>query len=148
MKNKTILIVDDDQSSLNSLNFIFKKQKLNVFTAQNGKEALEILKKEKIDIVLTDYMMPDINGFELLKIVKGLNKDISVIMVTAYGTIEKAVEALKEGASDFIVKPLNRATVIKAVNNALKTQELIQFKKNIENETQKLIDFQDTKINS
>jgi DNA-binding NtrC family response regulator len=91
MVNRTILIVDDDESTLVSLSFIFKKQNLNVFTAKSGKEALPILKDNKIDLVLTDFMMPDIDGFELLKIIKGIDESILVIMVTAYGTIEKAI---------------------------------------------------------
>ena len=123
---KNILIVDDDESTLVSLSYIFKKQKLNVFTASNGKEALLLLKGNKIDIVLTDFMMPDIDGFELLKIVKSLNSDISVIMITAYGTMEKAIKALKEGASDFIVKPLNKTVVVKAVETALEKQKLLR----------------------
>lgn len=126
MENKTILIVDDDESTLVSLSFIFTKQKLKVLTAKSGKEALPFLKNNKIDLVLTDFMMPDIDGFELLKIVKTIDKSIIVIMVTAYGTMEKAIQALKEGASDFIVKPLNKTVVVKAVEKALEKRELIK----------------------
>lgn len=126
MENRTILIVDDDESTVVSLSFIFKKKKLNVLTAKSGKEALPILKEYKIDVVLTDFMMPDIDGFELLKIIKTIDDSIIVIMITAYGTMEKAILALKEGASDFIVKPLNKTVVVKAVEKAIEKRELIQ----------------------
>jgi len=116
MENRNILIVDDEESNLVALGFIFKKQKVNLFMAQSGNDALPILKDNKIDLVLTDFMMPDIDGFELLKIVKSIDETIPVIMMTAYDSTEKVIKAFKEGVSDFIVKPFDETRVFEALN--------------------------------
>ncbi len=126
-----ILIVDDDSGTIESLSFIFKKENFEVFTASDGKEGIDILQKEQINIVLTDLMMPRIDGFELLKIIKSLKINCSVIVMTAYGTLESAVDILKEGAEDFIIKPLKKALVIKAVQKVLQKQLLLDENENL-----------------
>ncbi len=130
----SILITDDDKSTVESLSFIFKKEKFNIYTASNGNEAIKILKENIIDIVLTDFMMDGIDGFELLKITKKLYPNTVVILMTAYGTVNVAVDALKAGAEDFIIKPLKKQIVLNAVNKALKKQILQTENKRLKEE--------------
>src|ERR1700729_2850214 len=94
----TILIVDDEASNLESLERIFVKEGLQVFRAPGGKEALDIVRKRRIDVVLTDLMMPGMSGVDLLKAVRQLSSETELIVMTAYGSVENAVEAMREGA--------------------------------------------------
>jgi len=107
MQQKTILIVDDEEAQRETLSGYLKKKGMAVFTADNGKEALDITRNQLIDIILSDIRMPEITGLELLKQVKEINPDISVVMITAFGSIEDAVEAMKSGAEDYIQKPID-----------------------------------------
>ena len=106
---KTLLIVDDEVSNLESLERTFVRfvppqpesdpggQELQILTCSDGKEALEILRKQRIDVMLTDVLMPGISGMDLLKAGKKLSPETEIILMTAYGTIETAVEAMKDG---------------------------------------------------
>jgi two-component system response regulator HydG len=128
----TLLVVDDEASNLESLERIFAREGLTVLTAKDGKDALEVVRKRRVDVVLTDLMMPGISGVDLLKAVKQLSADTETVVMTAYGTVEAAVEAMREGAYDFITKPLKRAHVVRVVSKALEKQSLI-----VENKTLK-----------
>ncbi len=101
----TILFVDDESYMLELMRMNFSK-KYDVLTAQNGLEALEIIRKNRVDLIVTDIKMPKMDGMELLRIVRD-QFDIPVIIITAFGTIENAVEAIKKGAYDYITKPVN-----------------------------------------
>ncbi|MGC8704143.1 MAG: sigma-54-dependent transcriptional regulator [Athalassotoga sp.] len=101
----TILFVDDESYMLELMRMNFSK-KYDVLTAQNGLEALEIIRKNRVDLIVTDIKMPKMDGIELLRIVRD-QFDIPVIIITAFGTIENAVEAIKKGAYDYITKPVN-----------------------------------------
>jgi DNA-binding NtrC family response regulator len=107
MKNYYFLIVDDESSQRQILAGYLKQKEYNVFEASSANEAIEILKNNLIDFVLTDYKMPDMTGLELLGEIKKFNPEISVILITAFGTIENAVSAMKLGAFDYITKPLD-----------------------------------------
>jgi len=120
-----ILIVDDDRSNLESLERVFRREKFDVLTAEGGKEALDAVRKQRVNVVLTDLMMPGLNGVDLLKSVKALSPESEVILMTAYGTIETAVEAMKEGAYDFVTKPFKRIEIVKGVRRALEKQTLV-----------------------
>lgn len=102
-----ILIVDDDASIRNMLAIVLKKAGYEVVSAENGYIALDKLKKESIDLVISDIKMPGIQGIELLKRIKSINPEIPVIMITAYASANDAVEAMKLGAEDYITKPFN-----------------------------------------
>ncbi len=128
----TILIVDDEAGPRESLRMILKPI-YNIFTACNGKEALEIIQKEKIDLVTLDLNMPGISGIEVLKEIKKIRSDIEVIIVTGYGTLKNAQEVIRYGAGDFISKPFNVADIVAIVSKAferrnynLKISNLIQ----------------------
>lgn len=103
----SLLIIDDEKSLLDVLSLMFKKEGYEVKTAASGAEALDILTNNAIDLVITDIRMPHLSGMEILKYVKENQPETPVIVITAYGSIQQAVEALKAGALDYIVKPFD-----------------------------------------
>jgi two-component system, NtrC family, response regulator HydG len=121
-----LLIIDDDTSHLASLIKIFNKMTLDVVGVPRGKEALALIAKQNFTIVLSDLMLPDIDGLDLLIEVKKYNPRIEIVIMTAYGTIERAVEAMRRGAYDFITKPFRRAEIERVIQRALERVSLIQ----------------------
>ena len=103
----SLLLVDDDESIRRILGEHLKQQGYRVYLAESGSKALEVLGKERIDIVITDIRMPGMDGFEVLKRVREKSPDTEVIVVTGYGDIDGEVQALQEGAFDYFTKPLN-----------------------------------------
>src|SRR3954447_13930502 len=122
----TVLIVDDEPGILDSLQKVFERESLRVITAKGGAEALELLRKEPISVVLTDLVMPGMSGLDLLKASRSVSPETETILMTAYGTVENAVEAMRQGAYDFVTKPLKRAHVVRAVTKALEKRNLVQ----------------------
>jgi len=120
----TVLVVDDEPSNLTSIEKIFQKDGMRVKTAHGAREALDVLRQHRVDVVLTDLMMPAVSGLELLRAVKQMAPDVEVVMMTAYGTVETAVQAMREGAYDFVEKPLKRMTVVKTVRKAAERRSL------------------------
>ena len=120
-----MLVVDDEPSNLTSLRKIFEREHMRVFTAENAKEALELSRKHRVEVVLTDLMMPGSNGVELLRALKEVSPDTEVVLMTAYGTVETAVQAMREGAYDFVEKPLKRMSIVKSVQKAAERQSLV-----------------------
>ena len=102
-----ILIIDDEKSLLDLLSVVFKKEGYGVKTSLSAPKAFEILEKEDIDFIITDIKMPETNGMDVLKFVKTKYPELPVVMITAYGSINQAVEALKLGALDYVVKPFD-----------------------------------------
>ncbi|NUQ75487.1 MAG: sigma-54-dependent Fis family transcriptional regulator [Polyangiaceae bacterium] len=119
------MVVDDEPSNVASIEKIFQRDGLRVLTADSAKTALEIVRSHRVQVVLTDLMMPGTSGLELLKAIKQLSPDTEVVMMTAYGTVETAVQAMRDGAYDFVEKPLKRMTVIKSVRKAAERQSLV-----------------------
>ncbi len=107
MSNETILVIDDEISQRDTMAGFIEKLGFNVLVASSGKEGLDIAREELIDLILTDYRMPDKNGLEVLKEAKELNPLIEVVIITAYGSIEGAVDAMKSGAVNYIEKPID-----------------------------------------
>lgn len=120
----SILVVDDDKSMREFLELILKREKYNVICAKDGADAILLLKNNYFDLVITDLMMPAINGLELLKKAKELYPDIKVLMITAFGTIETAVEAMKLGAYDYITKPFNNDDLRLRIRRVIQTQRI------------------------
>ncbi len=120
-----VLIVDDERSNLESLSKIFAREGWRVALAASGAEALEALRRERPQVVVTDLMMPGITGEELLRAVKTVAPETEVVLMTAYGTVEAAVEAMKGGAYDFITKPVKRHAIVKSVRQALEKASLV-----------------------
>jgi DNA-binding NtrC family response regulator len=121
----TICVVDDDGSNLASLETIFKREGMRVFSASGAKRALEVCRKHRVQVVVTDLMMPGTSGLDLLKALKTISPETEVVLMTAYGTVETAVAAMKEGAFDFVEKPLKRASIVKSVRLAASHQKLV-----------------------
>jgi len=116
----SILIVDDEESVRDSLNNWFTEDGFYVRCAENGKRALSILENEDFDIILADLKMPGMDGLELLKRIKALDKDSIIIVMTAFATVDTAVKALKDGAYDYVTKPFDPDDLSHLIRNASK----------------------------
>ena len=114
-----ILLVDDDERLRNAAGKVLAAGGHRVVMASSGREALERLNQETVALVVSDLRLPDLNGIALLKWVRELRPETEVVMITGHGSIEKAVEAMRLGAYDFIQKPLDSTALLKAVAKAL-----------------------------
>lgn len=123
---KTILLVEDDDSNRSSVSLILKQAGYEVVEASNGHEALGLLRKKDVDLILSDLRMPLVDGMDLLKTAQLIKPHIDVIIMTAHGTIENAVEAIKEGAFDFLAKPFKKATLLRTVEKNLERRSLVR----------------------
>jgi two-component system response regulator AtoC len=121
---KKILIVDDEFNSRTLLAQLFQEDGYSADTAENGKTALEALKSTPFDILITDIRMPVMDGIELFHRAKEIYPHMPVILFTAYGTIEAAVKALKEGVFHYLEKPVNFDLLNHTVQQALEIQDL------------------------
>ena len=120
-----VLVVDDEAAIVESLTKIFRREGLTVLSATDGNAGLDLLRKHRVHVLLTDLMMPQTSGMDLLRASKTIAPETEVVLMTAYGTVETAVDAMKEGAYDFVTKPLKRAHVVRIVRNALEKQSLV-----------------------
>ncbi|MCA9622935.1 MAG: sigma-54-dependent Fis family transcriptional regulator, partial [Myxococcales bacterium] len=121
-----------------SLERIFKREGFRVLTASGAKEALALARNHRVSVLLTDLMMPGVSGLELLKAMKQVLPDTEVVMMTAYGTVETAVQAMREGAYDFVEKPLKRMTIVKTVRKAAERQSLLAENRSLRQEIKNL----------
>jgi DNA-binding NtrC family response regulator len=119
-KKTSILIVDDEESVRDSLNNWFLEDGYRVECAENAKKALNILESENFDIILADIKMPGMDGLEMLKAIKTIRKEAIVIMMTAFATVDTAVQALKDGAFDYVTKPFDPDDLSHLIRNATK----------------------------
>ena len=126
MAGERILLVDDEPHVLELLSVALEDEGYRILEENNGKEALTQLKKEQPQVVLLDIRMPDMDGVEVLRQIKEINKATSVIMITAYGAMETVVEATKLGAYDYLTKPLDLEKVKVLIRRALEAQKLAQ----------------------
>jgi len=132
---EVILVIDDEDTQREILTGFLKKLGYKVEKASSGKEGLSIIANKAVDLVLTDFKMADIDGIEVLESIKKLNPEIGVIIITAFGTIEKSVEAMRKGAEDYLIKPINLDELELIIKKALERKSLIsenvQLKKEI-----------------
>lgn len=119
MTAKRILLVDDEPNVVKSCARMLELEGFAVEGVTDGKEALDLYRRESFDLVLTDLKMPDVDGLEVLTTVKRLNPNAAVVIFTAYGTKESVVEALRLGAREFLEKPLDTKTLIATVRRIL-----------------------------
>jgi two-component system, NtrC family, response regulator AtoC len=122
--DQTILVVDDDPDIQEVLKDRLESLGYRVLVASNGKEGLDLLEKQSPQIVLLDIEMPGMSGLDVLKEIRLREIDVTVVMITAYGTIERAVQAMKEGAYDFIPKPFEPEHIALTVRKALERESL------------------------
>ncbi len=123
--DKTLLLVDDESAHLESLQRIFRREGYHILTAADGKTALDLLRQHHVHVMLTDLVMPGMDGSELLRASRTVSPETEVVIMTAFGTIEAAVESMKQGAYDFVTKPLKRVFITKVVRQALEKQNLL-----------------------
>ena len=122
----TLLVADDDPGLRESLQRTLTRAGHRVLLAPDGRAALEQLQSGGVDLVLTDLKMPGLTGLELLRAAKEVAPDVDVILLTAFGTVEEAVSAMKDGAYDFLTKPFRGEQLLKLVTKALERRQLIQ----------------------
>jgi DNA-binding NtrC family response regulator len=120
-----ILIVDDEIDMLELLELIITdRTEYEVVTTNSPLEVPELLKKEPVDLMITDLRMPDIDGIELIEMVKQVDDQLPFIIITAYGTIDSAVEAMRKGAFDYITKPFRQEQILLTIEKVMKWRRL------------------------
>jgi len=135
--SNSILVVDDEQIIRESLSYILKKEGYEVEEAENGKVAHNILKERSFDLVITDLEMPEMKGTELLEEIKKLNIQTTTVVITAYGSLESAISALRNGASDYILKPVEFDELLIKVKKLFEIKELLIENKILRKELQR-----------
>jgi len=126
MKPFSILVVDDEKIQRESLAGFLAKRGFQVFKSENVEQALDLVRQNTIDLILTDVKMSGASGYDLLQAVKELNPQITVIIMTAYGNVEEAVAAMKNGAFDYLTKPLDLDEVELLINRAFQLKQLTE----------------------
>jgi DNA-binding NtrC family response regulator len=127
-----ILAVDDELDMLTLLKMMVEGYTDHqVMVTNNPMEASELLVKEQFDLVLTDLKMPGMDGMELLEAAKKKDEDILVLVITAYGSLESAEEAMTKGAFDFITKPFRKEQILLAIDKAMRWRELVRQNKEL-----------------
>jgi len=126
MKRRSILVVDDDESLRRITQLQLEEAGYDVLTARNGGEALHAIEEEGPALVITDLKMPGISGLDLLKQVRESNPQTTVLLITAFGTVQTAVEAMKAGAYDYLTKPIDYEELVLVVNRAMEHHQLLE----------------------
>ena len=122
--NERILVVDDEEQMRDLLAKVLERKGYQVSVCGDGTEALALLEREPADLVVTDVRMPGLNGMEALRAIKELNPEIVVLIMTAFGSIDQAVQAVKEGAYDYINKPFKIDEILLTIEKALEERRL------------------------
>lgn len=127
-----ILAVDDELDMLALLKMIIEGySEHQVMTTNNPLEAAELVEKEQFDLLLTDLKMPGLDGMELLTLAKKRDEDALVMVITAYGSLESAEEAMGKGAFDFITKPFRKEQILLAIDKAMRWREMVRQNKEL-----------------
>ena len=126
MQNKSILVVDDEQSILHSLSRDLECTGVKVTTATSGEEAIAKINNSSFDLVMTDLLMPGLDGFQVVKAAKEKNLQTMVIILTGYGAVESAIDALRLGADDFLQKPCDTDELLYRISNCFAKQEMLR----------------------
>jgi DNA-binding NtrC family response regulator len=121
---RRVLIVEDDEIFLRPLQRSLEVAGYETLTASSGEEAIDLLKQEDVDLVLTDKRLPGLDGIELVRRLRAEHRDLAIVVMTAYGTIESAVEAMRLGAGDYLLKPFEVAEASLVIGRAIEFQEL------------------------
>jgi len=121
-----ILVVEDDKNTREGLCRVLRKEGYQVILSEDGNDALRKVRRENLDLLLTDLKLPGADGLKILKEAKKLRPEVAVILITAYGTIESAIEAIREGAEDYLTKPINVGHLKHLIRKALGRQVLLR----------------------
>ncbi len=119
-----ILVIDDEENMRHMLSVLLQRENFQVSLASNGRQGIDIIRRRQFDVVLCDVKMPEMNGLEYLTTLRGQGINVPVVMMSAFGTVELAVEAMKQGADDFITKPFQGEEVILILEKVLNQQSL------------------------
>ncbi len=133
---ETILVVDDEKNYLLVLSAILEDEGYEVITALSGAEALEIQKTSDLDLILTDMKMPGMDGIQLLEKVKSVDPDLPVIVMTAHGTVDKAVEAMQKGAYSYLLKPFDNERMTLYVKKAIAMFQVVKENRRLRDEVE------------
>ena len=140
MTDFKILLIDDEQAQITSIKAFLKRRNYSVLTASSGTEGMKIIQEANVDLIFSDFRMPDMNGLEVVKAVKEYNPEIPVVVITAFSDTEDAVKVMKEGAFDYLSKPIDldeleilikkvvELNYLKSENKLLKDQLKEKFK--------------------
>jgi len=127
-----LLIIDDEANLRRTLTAVLQRRGFTIYSAADGESGLYLFRHEKPDLVLTDLSMPGMSGLELLKRIKAERPAVPVLMMTAYGSIESAVEAMKAGAADYVTKPFAMEEIALKIDKALQLEELKRRQERLE----------------
>jgi len=141
MEKIKILLIDDEQSQLISLKSFLSKRNYEVLTAENGLKGFEIVKNDIINIVISDYKMPEWDGLKTLKMIKDFNPAIDVVICTAFGSIDDAVTIMKAGAYDYLTKPINLDELENLISRISEKQQLQKENKILKEQLQEKFSF-------
>lgn len=136
-----ILVIDDEKTQREILTGFLRKLGYKVEKAACGKEGLQIVSNNPVDLVLTDFKMPDMDGITVLQEIKKVNPEIGVIIITAFGTIEKSVEAMRRGAEDYLIKPINLDELELIIKKVFERKSLISENLQLKKEISEKYDF-------
>lgn len=136
-----ILIVDDERTIRESLELLLNEEKFETQTASNGKDALSLLQHTNFDIMITDLKMPEMDGLTLVRKCQNLCPDTSIIIITAHGSLDSAIEALRSGAFDYILKPFDLDDVLLKIRRLVRQKELIRENQALRREIQEKFNF-------
>jgi two-component system NtrC family response regulator len=125
MANEVILIIDDEPVQRDAIAGYLRKQGYRALVAGDGSEGLAAVRREPVDAVLTDYRMPGMSGFDLLKEIQALNPEVAVVLMTAYGSVRGAVEAMQSGAFDYLAKPIDLDDLDLVLKRAIERRSLL-----------------------
>ncbi|TFG97031.1 MAG: sigma-54-dependent Fis family transcriptional regulator [Calditrichales bacterium] len=129
--NFKIMLIDDEPAQIKSLSAFLKRRSFTVLSASSGPEGLAFLENGNIDLVLTDFRMPEMNGLQILRAVKQINPEIPVIVITAFSDTSDAVKVMKEGAFDYLSKPVNLDELELLINKVLEHRHLVSENKTL-----------------
>src|SRR4030042_5315330 len=136
MEKAKILIAEDEKAQRDLLEGFLKKEGFSVEAAANGREAVQKLKEDFFDIGVIDYKMPELDGLQTLREIRRLYPDLPIVMMTAYGTVETAVAAMKEGALDYLTKPIDLADILLMLQKVIERSHLIRENKELKAQLQ------------
>jgi two-component system NtrC family response regulator len=134
MKQRNLLLIEDEEIQRKEMKIALKEEGFNVDDCENAEEAIDIIKSKTIDVVITDYNLPNKDGLALFTDIKSLNPEIPVIFITAFGTIDRAVSVMKVGAFDYLTKPINIEELIVIIERACTHNALISENKRLRKE--------------
>jgi DNA-binding NtrC family response regulator len=144
----SVLVVDDLDDNRRLMRLMLEKAGFTVFLAESGKQALELYREHRIDLALVDLQMPEMDGIQVLQRLREIDPAAQVIVITAYGSIEKAVAAMKAGAIDFVTRPVRREVLLALVEKGINVGELVAENTRLRDEVGSKYDFSSVAANS